>query len=60
MVVGPDFSAIAAACAGIVLVRPRLLGAGLRLLVLSFGLAIVVVAALSFAADLPACSTPTT
>lgn len=47
MVVGPEFSAIAAACAGIVLGRPRLVGRSLRLLVLSFLFAIVAVALLA-------------
>ncbi len=43
MVVGPEFSAIAAACAGIVLGRWSLVGRSLRLLVLSFVFAILVV-----------------
>ena len=44
MVVGPEFSAIASACAGIVLVRWGLVGRSLRLLVLGFVFAILVVA----------------
>ena len=47
MVVGPEFSAIAAACAGIVLGRWALVGRSLRLLVLSFLFAIVVVTLLA-------------
>ncbi|HYF73544.1 MAG TPA: DUF389 domain-containing protein [Nocardioides sp.] len=47
MVVGPEFSAIAAACAGIVLGRWGLTARSLRLLVLSFVFAIVVVAVLA-------------
>lgn len=49
MVVGPEFSAIAAACAGIVLGRWGLVGRSLRLLVLSFVFAIVVVTLLALA-----------
>lgn len=52
MVVGPEYSAIAAVCAGIVLRRPRLVGASLRLLVLSFALAVGVVAVLAVGAEL--------
>ncbi len=52
MVVGPEFSAIAAFCAGIVLGRPRLIAAGLRLLVLGFALAVGVVTVLAILADL--------
>ncbi len=47
MVVGPEFSAIAAACAGIVLGRWGLTARSLRLLVLSFVFAIAVVTALA-------------
>ena len=43
MVVGPEFSAIASACAGIVLGRWGLVGRSLRLLVLGFVFAILVV-----------------
>ncbi len=50
MVVGPEFSAIAAICAGIMLGRPRLLGASLRLLVLSFSFSVVVVTLLALVA----------
>ena len=47
MVVGPEFSAIAAACAGIVLGRWGLVGRSLRLLVLSVAFAVAVVAVLA-------------
>ena len=47
MVVGPEFSAIAAACAGIVLGRWGLVGRSLRLLGLSFVFAIAVVTVLA-------------
>jgi uncharacterized hydrophobic protein (TIGR00271 family) len=47
MVVGPEFSAIAAACAGIALGHWGLVGRSLRLLVLSFVFAIAVVAVLA-------------
>jgi uncharacterized hydrophobic protein (TIGR00271 family) len=47
MVVGPEFSAIAAMSAGIVLARAGLFWRGLRLLVLSFVLAILVVTLLA-------------
>ena len=47
MVVGPEFSAIAAACAGIVLGRWGLTARSLRLLVLSFVFAIAVVTVLA-------------
>ena len=50
MVVGPEFSAVAAASVGIVLRRPMLVWRSLRLLVLSFVVAIVVVALLALAA----------
>ncbi|HEY0951781.1 DUF389 domain-containing protein [Nocardioides sp.] len=50
MVVGPEFSAIAAACAGIVLGRWGLVGRSLRLIVLSFVFAIVVVTLLALLA----------
>ncbi len=45
MVVGPEFSAVAAGCAGIALRRWGLLGRGLRLLVVGFVFAILVVTA---------------
>lgn len=44
MVVGPEFSAVVAASAGIALRRPALFGRGMRLLVYSFAFAIAVVA----------------
>lgn len=47
MVVGPEYAAIAAGCAGIALGRWGLVGRGLRLLVLSFVFAILAVALLS-------------
>jgi len=47
MVVGPEFGAIAAACAGIALGRWNLLWASLRLLVLAFTFAIVVTTVLA-------------
>jgi uncharacterized hydrophobic protein (TIGR00271 family) len=50
MVVGPEFSAIASACAGIVLIRWSLVGRSLRLLVLGFVFAILVVAAFALVA----------
>jgi uncharacterized hydrophobic protein (TIGR00271 family) len=50
MVVGPEFSAVAAASAGIALWRPRLLGRGLLLLVLSFLFAVAVVTVLALVA----------
>ena len=50
MVVGPEFSAIAAASVGIVLGRWGLVGRSLRLLVLSFAFAVAVVAVLALAA----------
>lgn len=50
MVVGPEFSAIAAACAGIVLGRWSLVVRSLRMLVLSFMFAIAVVTVLALAA----------
>lgn len=50
MVVGPEFSAIAAMSAGIVLGRPRLVWRGLRLVVLSFLLAVLVVTVLALLA----------
>ena len=43
MVVGPEFSTVAALCTGIVFGKARLAGASLRLLVLSFTFAIAVV-----------------
>jgi uncharacterized hydrophobic protein (TIGR00271 family) len=51
MVVGPEFSAVAAVSAGIVLARWGLVGRSLRLLVLSFTFAIVVVAGLALVAS---------
>ncbi len=50
MVVGPEFSAIAAACAGIVLGRWGLVFRSLRLLVFSFTFAVVVVTLLALVA----------
>jgi uncharacterized hydrophobic protein (TIGR00271 family) len=50
MVVGPEFSAIAAICAGIVLRRPALVARSLRLLVFAFAFAIAVVTALALLA----------
>lgn len=50
MVVGPEFSAVVAACAGIALGRWGLVGRSLRLLVLSFAFAILVVAGLALLA----------
>lgn len=50
MVVGPEFSAIAAACAGLVLRRWALVGRSLRLLLFSFAFAIVVVTGLALVA----------
>lgn len=50
MVVGPEFSAIASVCAGIVLGRWGLVGRSLRLLVLSFAFAIVVVTLMALVA----------
>ena len=50
MVVGPEFSAVAAASAGIVLRRPTLVVRSLRLLVLSFLFAIAVVTLLALVA----------
>ncbi|MDI6911897.1 DUF389 domain-containing protein [Nocardioides sp.] len=50
MVVGPEFSAIAAACAGLVLGRWGLVGRSLRLLVLTFAFAIAVVTVLALLA----------
>jgi uncharacterized hydrophobic protein (TIGR00271 family) len=47
MVVGPEFSAVAAASAGIVLARWALVGRSLRLLGLSFAFAVAVVAVLA-------------
>lgn len=49
MVVGPEFSAIAAACAGIVLGRWGLVGRSLRLLALSFAFAVAVTTLLALA-----------
>lgn len=50
MVVGPEFSAIAAASVGVVLGRWGLVGRSLRLLVLSFAFAVAEVAVLALAA----------
>lgn len=50
MVVGPEYSAVAAASAGIALARWGLLGRGLRLLTYSFAFAVAVVTALSLLA----------
>jgi uncharacterized hydrophobic protein (TIGR00271 family) len=50
MVVGPEFGAVAAVAAGIVLGEPRLTGRGLRLLAQGFALAIMVTAAVALAA----------
>ena len=50
MVVGPEFSAVAAASAGIVLRQPGLVWRSMRLLVLSFLFAIAVVAVLALVA----------
>ena len=50
MVVGPEFSAIAAICAGLTLARGRLVGAGARLLVLSLVFAVAVVTVLALGA----------
>lgn len=52
MVVGPEYSAVAACCAGIALGRWSLFGRGVRLLVLSFLFAIAVVTLLALAARL--------
>ena len=52
MVVGPEFSAVAAASAGVAWRRAGLLGRGLRLLVFSFAFAIAVVALLAVVARL--------
>lgn len=52
MVVGPEFAAIAATCAGIALGRWSLAWSGLRLLLVSFALAIVVVTLLASLAHL--------
>ncbi|MBZ5740085.1 DUF389 domain-containing protein [Nocardioides mangrovi] len=50
MVVGPEFSAVAAASAGIALGRAGLIGRGLQLLVYSFAFAVAVIAVLALAA----------
>lgn len=50
MVVSPEFSAIAAMCAGLALARAGLVGAGLRLLVLSFVFSVGVVTVLAWCA----------
>jgi uncharacterized hydrophobic protein (TIGR00271 family) len=47
MVVGPEFAAVAAAAAGIVLLRWTLVGRSLRLLVMSFTFAVAVVTVLA-------------
>lgn len=48
MVVGPEYSAVAAACAGFALARWDLVGRGLRLLLFAFVFAIVVITAVSY------------
>ena len=58
MVVGPEFSAVAAASAGVVLGRWGLVGRSLRLLVLSFAFAVVVVALLALLARAGGILTP--
>lgn len=58
MVVGPEFSAVAAACAGIVLRRWRLVGRSLALLAVSFALAVLVVTALALLARAGGLITP--
>jgi uncharacterized hydrophobic protein (TIGR00271 family) len=50
MVVGPEFSAIASACAGVVFLRWALVGQSLRLLVFAFVFAIAVVTVLALVA----------
>lgn len=50
MVVGPEYSAVAAASAGLALARWGLIGRGLRLLLFSFAFAVAVVAGLSLLA----------
>jgi uncharacterized hydrophobic protein (TIGR00271 family) len=50
MVVGPEYSAVAAVSAGIALRRPGLVGRGMRLLVLAFAFAIATIALLSLVA----------
>ncbi|MFC7492914.1 MULTISPECIES: DUF389 domain-containing protein [unclassified Nocardioides] len=52
MVVGPEFTAVAAVCAGIALGRRGLIGRGLRLLLFSFAFAIIVITLLSVAGRL--------
>ena len=52
MVVGPEFGTVAAVATGVVFARWRLTFEALRLLVLSFAACIVVVALLSYVADL--------
>ena len=52
MVVGPEFSAIAAASVGIVFARWGLVGRSLRLLVFSFAFAVLVVAVLAWLVSL--------
>ena len=47
MVVGPEYSAVAAASAGIALARWGLIGRGMRLLLFSFAFAVAVIALLS-------------
>lgn len=58
MVVGPEFSAIAAASAGIVLGRWGLVGRSLRLLLLSFLFAVVMVTVLALVARAAGMITP--
>jgi uncharacterized hydrophobic protein (TIGR00271 family) len=50
MVVGPEYSAVAAVSAGIALRRLRLVGRGMRLLVLAFAFAIAMITLLSLVA----------
>jgi uncharacterized hydrophobic protein (TIGR00271 family) len=58
MVVGPEFSAVAAAAAGIVLARWALVGRSMRLLVLSFTFAVAAVTLLALACRLLGWITP--
>ncbi|MEJ7794974.1 MAG: DUF389 domain-containing protein [Nocardioides sp.] len=58
MVVGPEFSAVAAASAGIVLARWRLVGRSLVLLVTSFAFAVLVVTLLALIARATGLITP--
>lgn len=58
MVVGPEFSAVAAAAAGIVLRQWRLVGRSLALLALSFAFAVIVVTVLALLARVGGLITP--